>query len=43
VTPEETAWATGWPDDPGRAERIVGELLDEGLVVRDGGGVLHLP
>ncbi len=43
VMPEETAWATGWPDDPDRAERIVGDLLDEGLVVRDGAGVLRLP
>lgn len=43
VTADEIPEATGWPDDPERAGRIVGGLVTEGLVVRDGDGALHLP
>jgi A/G-specific adenine glycosylase len=43
VPPDQVAIATGWPDDPERADRIVTGLIDEGLVARDRSGVLRLP
>jgi A/G-specific adenine glycosylase len=43
VTADEVVVATGWPDDPERAGRIVDGLVGEGLVVRDGDGALRLP
>ncbi|MGC8463223.1 MAG: A/G-specific adenine glycosylase [Acidimicrobiales bacterium] len=36
------AVAAGWPDDEGRAERVLDQLVAEGLVVRRG-AVLELP
>jgi A/G-specific adenine glycosylase len=33
----------GWPDQPGRAERVASGLVDEGMVVRPDSGGLHLP
>ena len=36
------AAAAGWPDDPGRAERVAGMLVADGLVVRDQSGTLRL-
>jgi A/G-specific adenine glycosylase len=43
LTKDQVAAAAGWPDDPGRADRIVAGLLDDGLVARDRLGVLRLP
>ena len=43
VTPDQVAGATGWPDDPERAGRIVAGLIDDGLVARGRDGRLHLP
>ncbi len=42
VAMRDVASATGWPDDPARAERIATALVAEGLVVSDG-AVLLLP
>ena len=36
------ATAAGWPDDPGRARRVVAGLVADGLAVRSG-GILRLP
>ena len=33
----------GWEDDPDRVDRVVAELVAEGMVVRTPGGVLRLP
>jgi A/G-specific adenine glycosylase len=43
VRPHQVAAAAGWPDDAGRAHRVVEGLIGDGLAVRDGRGVLHLP
>ena len=43
VPRERAATVAGWPDDPGRAERMVDILVGEGLVVSDGSGDLRLP
>jgi A/G-specific adenine glycosylase len=43
LLPEAVASAAGWPDDPGRAARIVENLIGDGLVVRSASGVLSLP
>jgi A/G-specific adenine glycosylase len=43
VSRDQVATATGWPDDPARAERIVAGLIGDGLVARDRFGVLSLP
>jgi A/G-specific adenine glycosylase len=43
VQPDRVAEAAGWPDDPDRAARVAGDLVAEGLAVRDRSGVLHLP
>lgn len=43
VRPEALAAACGWPDDPGRAERVAQRLVGEGLARRTGCGTLRLP
>ena len=43
VSPDQVAGATGWPDDPERAVRIVAGLIDDGLVARGRDGRLRLP
>ncbi len=43
VAPDQVAGATGWPDDPERADRIVAGLIDDGLVARGRNGRLRLP
>ena len=43
VPPAQVAVATGWPDDPVRADRVADGLVAEGLAVRDRSGALHLP
>ncbi len=40
---QRAATVAGWPDDPGRVERMVDILVGEGLVVSDGSGDLRLP
>jgi A/G-specific adenine glycosylase len=42
VALDRLADATGWPQDPGRAERVAAGLIADGLVVRMG-GQLALP
>ncbi|WP_420638325.1 A/G-specific adenine glycosylase [Candidatus Poriferisocius sp.] len=43
VAGAEVAAACGWPDDPTRAERILGELVAEGMVEIDREGRARLP
>jgi A/G-specific adenine glycosylase len=43
LPPEQIAPAMGWPDDPVRAARVLDGLLRDGLVARDGAGVVRLP
>jgi A/G-specific adenine glycosylase len=43
VARREVGEAAGWPEDPDRVERVVSRLVDEGMVVRDELGALHLP
>lgn len=43
VGPDQVGEAVGWPDDAARVERMVGLLIDEGMVVRDEVGTLRLP
>ncbi|MHB1878559.1 MAG: HhH-GPD family protein [Acidimicrobiales bacterium] len=43
ITDEAAPATVGWPDDPDRARRVISALVDEGLVVRHGDGVLGLP
>ncbi|MGO8872085.1 MAG: A/G-specific adenine glycosylase [Acidimicrobiales bacterium] len=43
IDEEELARATGWADDPGRAERIVEALLGEGIIAREPDGTVRLP
>lgn len=43
VRAHEVASATGWPDDPERADRVVTGVVEDGLAVWDGNGVLRLP
>lgn len=43
VAPDDVAEATGWSDDPGRADRIAAALVEEGLAVRTMEGGLALP
>jgi A/G-specific adenine glycosylase len=43
VHPDEVAVVMGWPDHPERANRVVEQLVVDGLVARDAAGVLSLP
>jgi A/G-specific adenine glycosylase len=43
VRAHQVAPASGWPDDPERADRVVAALVADGLAVWDGSGVLRLP
>ena len=43
VAAGELAEAAGWPDAPDRAWRVAGDLVAEGLAVRDRTGALLLP
>ena len=38
VAQSEVAATMGWPEDPERARRVAGRLIDDGLVRRRGGG-----
>lgn len=42
VAPEDMAAVMGWPDDPGRAERVLGTLVRDGMVEQID-GLLRLP
>ncbi len=43
VRPSGLAFACGWPEDPGRAERVADSLVTEGVAHRGRGGTLALP
>ena len=43
VAPGDLAAAAGWPDDGERTDRVVEQLVSEGLVLRDLSGALRLP
>ncbi|MGH9081239.1 MAG: A/G-specific adenine glycosylase, partial [Acidimicrobiales bacterium] len=43
VAPGDVATAAGWPDDAGRARRIAGALVAEGMAVGGSGSTLRLP
>ncbi len=43
LPPGAAASVIGWTDDPERVERVVADLVAEGLVVVDGSGELRLP
>jgi A/G-specific adenine glycosylase len=43
LTTERVASALGWPADVQRADRVVADLVADGLVVRDAKGALRLP
>ena len=43
VSAAALASAAGWPDDPGRAERVVASLVADGLARVDANGWFHLP
>lgn len=43
VAAADLAAATGWPDDPERAERVAATLVVDGLAEPDGAGNLRLP
>lgn len=43
VSPRRLPAACGWPEDAGRARRVVDSLVSEGLARRGPGGVVTLP
>ena len=43
VAADDVAGAVGWPDDPARAGRILGQLVAEGIVAVDREGTAVLP
>ncbi|HUY30412.1 MAG TPA: A/G-specific adenine glycosylase [Acidimicrobiales bacterium] len=43
VAPDVLAAAAGWPDDPGRARRVVHGLVGDGVVVVGADGAYRLP
>jgi A/G-specific adenine glycosylase len=43
VPADQVATAAGWADDADRVDRVVADLVDEGLVCRDRAGDLRLP
>ncbi|MGH9059554.1 MAG: A/G-specific adenine glycosylase, partial [Acidimicrobiales bacterium] len=43
IEPGRAAAVAGWPNDDGRAARVVASRVDHGLAVLDPTGVLRLP